>query len=694
MKKTPRSQNAPLWRFSKAWMCSCFCAAILLLHGGSLAQESGSPPPFDPRSWRDDGFPFQPRHDEEALRSIWSSLETQTTAQPFAKAVAIQLLKQGPQYKGKLLSIEGRLLRADRVKLSNDECCFDLWLLLPDSKRDPVRLIARRAPDGFVTDSAPLPNRAGDRDVEYRHETLIATAVYYRATAYDAGDDLLAAPTLVADTFTLIDDSKNEGTDSAQSHSGTLVKIAGVLVIVAIWFMTRSRLKKNKRRKPGSGAATLAILAAALAPATSSAQVADGAQLWSRLARVTPEEWNRETSDERPQLDENTPESAQRRAIALAILSIPDRLLTSDALLERAKSGDVETIQGVLSSVAPIALNPAEEERLGAENIYRATITLDDKTNAAIYLVKPPTFQAPASFFDRTRDPANASGVGERVDALGVGFGSEASGDNAFLATRLRWRPDDAPLGRLDVDLAAFETVRVYPHDALKNARSKEEQREIARALRWTTADRRPFYGSIAAFNRKDAINFDSRPSASVVALFNEPENLQGAHVRLHGWVRRVNMILVTDTEIKAETGLDRYYQLFLFSNDSQGWPVVLCVPELPEGLETGGGDDYRRELDFDGFFYKTWAYKPEGDLSNLVNGESEKDDDVESVNRWTRAPVLVGRIVRVEPEARESSAPWSPTELFLSFAILACAWIVLRRLARDRRISEGMTRR
>lgn len=654
-----------------------FCAA-------AFAQGPQEPPQFDRATWRGDGFPLQPNRDADAFRSIWTTLESATEKKPFAKAVTLQLLKQGGQYKGKLLAVEGRLLRAERKALDGDEFFYDVWVLLPDTKSDPIRLVSRAAPEGFTVDQDALPSRAGDPNVEYRHETLRATAVYYRTTAYDAGVDFLAAPTLVAESFTLSSPEGAERGPESRSN-GRLLRVAAFLALVAIWLALRRFTKKRPRGRRDVSSTTALVLALMFATSpTAQADEQDGETFWGRLAGVSADEWRLETTSDRPSLDEGTPESARRRAAALAILGIPERLLTDDVLLERAQKDEVKTLRGTLKSFEDVPLSPVEEERVGAETLRRAVVTLDDGGTAAIYLARTPTFTAPRSFFDRPQNTSASSGVGERVAALGIGFGVESNDVAAFLATRLKWTPTSSPLGRAGVDLAAFEKVPVFPHDALENAKTREERERVARAMRWTTADRRAFYESLAGYSRLATAPKDVRASVDVVSLFNAPEQNQGARVALGGWVRRANMVLVSDPEIKAATGLDRYYQLYLFTNESQGWPIVLCVPELPEGLEPGGGADYRREVEFDGFFYKTWAYKSSAkDPTSPAEDAYDQLDDPHAVRRWTRAPVAVGRITSVKPLEEPPAPPWSTTEIFITFAILACAWILLRRVGR-----------
>lgn len=637
-----------------------------------------------PSEWLKDGLPFQPVREEAALRSLWTDLEREPTKTPFADASTLQLLKQSALYKGKLLSIKGRLLRADRTPISRNEQGWDLWILLPDSKTTPIRVVARRAPEGFAADSVPLPSRARDPEARYRRETIRANAIYYRTTAYDAGDDFLAAPTLVAESFAIDAKAKDASETNASAKLGRFARVAAITALAVVSLLLKMRRRGGAKRGAASKIGAAVLIALAPTGNASARESERDEFYWGRFARVSREEWREETGDARPRLDEGTPESARRRAAAIEILGLGDNLVLSDSFLSKELARETTArVAGTLESLGAIALNPTEADRLGAETLCRAVVATPDGRRTAAYLAAPPRFRVPETFFDRPRPATSETGGGERVGFFGVKFGSERGGTEAFLTGRLQWFPEAAPLGRAGVDVGAFEAVPVYPRDALERARTDDERKAVARSMRWTTEERRAFYGSLAAF-RQDAPRKvrDAREPVGVVSLFNEPEKNQGARVKLRGWVRRVNMILVSDPDVKAATKLDRYWQLFLFTDESQGWPVALCVPELPEALDPTAALDDPPIVEFDGFFYKTWAYRSSSTQAP-VDDDAESSVDPVAVKRWTRAPVAIGRIVGVEFPDSETVAPWAPTTIFVAFAALACAWIVLRRLAR-----------
>ena len=690
------------------------------------AQDS-APAPFDVDSW-EDGFPLLEAKDGQNLDAIWSELETREAVggalNPFADAVYLQLKTQGKLYKGKPLRVRGRLLRAVRTPdagakdAQTREGFYDLWILLPDAKRDPIRVLTKRAPDGFTVDAKLENETPYARDVKYRTETVETVGVYYRASAYYAGDEIYAAPTLVALDFRLVGPAaKKAGLEEAeprrldsQSAFGWPYRAALCLALAAAWLLVRRavKLRRAGAKRRDVKLETLPdklgkfpIILAALAFAACQSSRADDA-FWAAATDSSPEAWARAAAEERAEL------VGESRAIALEALARLAGLLSASVLKEQAgpefqkttlgeyaaapadkrveffQSGGGEEIGffvGTLDKLDPIPLNEQEKERAGSSEIYRAQITTDAGAAITVYTGAVPSFKAPAAF------SSEGAALSRRVAGVGIRFGQERSEPGAephaaLLSPRLEWIPPETPLGAAGLDLSSYEDAPVYPIDALEKEKSPERRKEFARALRWTRDDRRPFYGTLAAVKRMRPGADAREPLRDVVPLFNRPEENQGRLASFSGWARRVNLVLVEDPDVRAATGLDRYYQIFVYTNDSQGWPLTLCAPELPEGMTVGGGREYRRNVDISGYFYKTWAYRKSGKDA----GEPENIDSKE----WTRAPLLVGRITKAYPEEEEEErAPVAPGAVFATFAALACAWIILRRWSQRQNAPE-----
>ena len=681
-------------------------AFVALFAAFFLALNASDAADFDVDSWPDDGFPLVYAKDAPAFDAIWSALVSDPDAStPFGDALWFQLSRkdQRKAWRGKTLTVKGRLLRAVFVRTSAPDAekvdgYYDVWILPPDSKRDPLRVIAKRAPVDFTTDDKLENETPYAPDVKYRDETFQATAVYYRATAYDAGDDFYAVPTLVALDFQTTSPTPKAAPRQDAKRARPIYKVAIVAALVLLWFLIRRALKKARTKSKNAGTTSI-LLFAALLSATPNACADDenADSFWALAAGLSEEDWARETGGVRPSLVAETPDAdvANRRAAALTALSKLSGLLSISVLKERGDDAFRQTtlgeyflrpdrenfangprvgyFAGASDSVDPIELNESEKERTGFQRLYRVELG-DGPAKTIVYTPDAPDFlkfDRFTSFFDRAPTEGEYGGYGL---AFGAELDAAKTETPVVLSPKLGFRLDAAPLSRhAGLDLGAYRSFRVYPVNALETEKDATKRKTIARSLRWTTDDREPFYETLAAVKRLNFKDDSREPLVDVVPLFNRPETLQGAKAKISGWARRVNMILVDDPDVKAATGIDRYYQLYVYTDDSQGWPLVLCVSDLPDDLPCGGGANYRRNVEFTGYFYKTWAYK---------NSEKPEANSEETpTSSWTRAPVLIGKITKAYPEETpEPSPPFSASAIITTFAILACAWIVLRR--------------
>jgi hypothetical protein len=166
----------------------------------------------------------------------------------------------------------------------------------------------------------------------------------------------------------------------------------------------------------------------------------------------------------------------------------------------------------------------------------------------------------------------------------------------------------------------------------------------------------------------------------SVAPLFNDAPNQVGQLVALAGTVRRARRVDVgtspdgTPSDVARRFGIDHYYELELFTDDSQNNPVTFCVRVLPLGFPLG--DNLSEPVHVAGFFFKTWSFKSRGAVSS----------DARQV-----APLLIGRgpvPIEVVPPNASTYAGCFVAALFL--LVLAGIWLGGWWLARgDRRVRE-----
>jgi len=162
----------------------------------------------------------------------------------------------------------------------------------------------------------------------------------------------------------------------------------------------------------------------------------------------------------------------------------------------------------------------------------------------------------------------------------------------------------------------------------------------------------------------------------SVIPLFNNPGNQHGRLLRIEGTARRAVKIVVEDPDLVERWGFKEYYELEVFTNDSQSNPIVLCVLELPKGMPRG--EVIHERVIFIGFFFKTWAYQVE---TPLESGSSAPLPSGETTSRSVRrlAPMLLGsRVVwaPLEPEPINPYYGMVAGGLFVIVLLGICVWV------------------
>ena len=310
----------------------------------------------------------------------------------------------------------------------------------------------------------------------------------------------------------------------------------------------------------------------------------------------------------------------------------------------KALRGEVLHFAGRVLGVEVVELSPENAERYEMSRYYRCRLRLQEGQMAAVVAPK-----VPAAW--KTGQP-----IDEATSGYGVFLKLERSDEGqsipAFAASRLAWYPR-TPLGRLGMDVGLLDDVRMPADPGLPPGKG-DSARLTLDDLRLTGNDRECFYQMLAAVGRSapGALLREAQQEAAgqggqvspVVRLFNQPGEQQGKLFVLSGTARRVLRVPVNDPEIVSRFGIDHFFQVYLFTGDSQGNPLVFCLRELPPGMPTGDGARYGEEVTVAGFFLKTWAYRirlPEADSSRR--------------SPWQLAPLLIGRDAMWRPASPPS---------------------------------------
>ncbi|MBN1910713.1 MAG: hypothetical protein JW818_13290 [Pirellulales bacterium] len=321
-----------------------------------------------------------------------------------------------------------------------------------------------------------------------------------------------------------------------------------------------------------------------------------------------------------------------------------------DTLLAQPASfrGRFFRLRGNIESVAPVRLPGNLGQSFDQEQYYRVVLQPDEKDpkrQAVIFALDvPKAWQSGGTI----HQPGGAEGLFLKLDD---------SHQPVFAARRIAWRPDTL-LGRLGMDVGLLD-------DLVDKQNLSPDEREC-------------FYQMLAAVGRAAPGELTEAARAhradetsdSVVPLFNEPASQRGKLVLISGTARRVLRVLVDEPDIVERFGIDHYYELHVFTDDSQDNPVIFCVRELPEGMPTGDEPGFGETVEVAGFFLKSWAFR-----SEFGQTQPKRPRQL--------APLLVGRQPAWRPHS-ESADPLGPVTIGLAVLALAVVLVVLWRFQRS----------
>lgn len=408
------------------------------------------------------------------------------------------------------------------------------------------------------------------------------------------------------------------------------------------------------------------MLPAADRPA-SDREVVPSAKELLRLGGIDAEAWAR-FQDGHP-WSEPEQETLQKIMLRLAQLPIDDveRLASTTVDWERLTSdpsayrGDIVRLRGRVRALTVRRLPEPMARRFELNAYYRVEMELDETGQ-------------PVVVFART--VPRAWRAGGSIDAPGgawamfVKLGADDGSDQTpvFTASRVASYSEDQLLGRLGMDVGLMD-------DLADRRPIRGEEREC-------------FYQALAAVGRaregelrKAAAARLARQGAdrdSVAPLFNDPADQRGKLVMLSGTARRVLKIRVDDPDVRRRFGIDHYYEIYLYTDDSQGNPVVFCTRHLPKDMPTGEGPNYGEAASVAGFFLKSWAYP---------SGQTYQPDEDGRPGAFQLAPLLVGRDVAWRPTNPPNRSPFWGAAIGIAFVLVLFAiWFWLLRAGRASR--------
>jgi hypothetical protein len=280
------------------------------------------------------------------------------------------------------------------------------------------------------------------------------------------------------------------------------------------------------------------------------------------------------------------------------------------------------------------------------DTVYRCTMKLNDGTTVTIFVPSIPqawTHDVP---------------MRERSAALGI-YVKSYKDTPIFAAPAIQWFPDTW-LGNLGFNVASFDQV---PVSRVTEVEHNDEETN-RRMFKFTEADWEPFYGLLRAVSATPEGWLEEEAKKHFINdtdLFNRPHETRGKPVLLRGAAKRIVPTPVTDSEVHSLFGIDHYYQIFLYTEQSRGNPVVVCVRSVPEGMPVGDAAGFSEQITVAAVPYKLWIY--------------------ETPSGPHYAPILVGRSVtwHPSPTAKRPPPEWVTSFSFAAFFSLILIWFACR---------------
>ena len=119
------------------------------------------------------------------------------------------------------------------------------------------------------------------------------------------------------------------------------------------------------------------------------------------------------------------------------------------------------------------------------------------------------------------------------------------------------------------------------------------------------TIPARPYFHLLDVARRTpvEVLDQQAQPNLTFAHFSRSPELYRGQPVLLKGHLRRL-----TEIPLKPNPeGIERAYEGWLFTEESQRNPYTIIVTRVPEGMPLGG--NIAEQVSFTGYFLMLWAY-------------------------------------------------------------------------------------
>jgi hypothetical protein len=404
---------------------------------------------------------------------------------------------------------------------------------------------------------------------------------------------------------------------------------------------------------------------------------------------------------------------------------VHDDLTPRDVLQRPADyRGQLVRLTGRVTKVAPHSPPAVDAQRLEMPQYFECDLTLDHNAGTATILAT----RVPKAWL-------GAENLDEPMSANALFLKKVGAGDappSIWLAAEIAWHPGQASgrdaetfgpdvselfgdtpdrllgksiLGHLGMDVGQLDLVdprgRIRPEEReafyqMLAAVGKIDPHILAQLAKTNLSGARDYWkrrleNETDPSRRalaQEALHRAKNGRYSTAALFNDPQSQMGQLVVVDGAARRVVRVEVgagsaddAGQDIVGRFGFDHYYEMEVFTDDSQNYPLVFVVHELPDGFPTG--ESIHVPVRVAGFFFKDWLYHTRGGAGDETTAVSDPAQ---------YAPLLLGSAPLIIKETAPSNlGRWIGGGLFL--LALGAICVTAAWLARGDRAFRERTR-
>jgi len=683
--------------------------------------------------------------DRQAWFEIWASLQAsaQGMDQSHPRQVSFaQLFGQPRSYRGRLVRFSGIIRRLQRVEAPTNAqgivSYWQAWIEPDGGPAAPIVLYCLSVPAGM-----PHGMRVS--------EAVDVTGFFFKRWAYQASDAVRIAPLVMARE----PHWRRRTGGASGSHAaggGALVAMAALGVVLLLFLRwgggpKRPRSSRGSReftgipvdpkpletedsllqeslpppasvvRRRGTGPSTPGassgawILVFCLCPLVPGAvaQEIGGGSLETYLSTFRLDRSEREIGRTSGGWDDARQELALRLLTRLQ-LAPADRwadwstaAVAGWAPAERSAdspsgSDRLMRLTGRAVFLGEQPLSPSQADRFGCSSINLVRIQCEDGTPVDILAAQVPhawprwqTFDEPASVVglplataagprptreEHPPEATSAESAGEKGVPLPLALWPAEPAAGMLVAPRVAWHPS-TPLGKLGMDYGLLGEVvdggKLGPQDAPA------------------------FYAMIVAAGRMSAAEVAAvaGPPLDPIPLIDPSQNWFATHrgepLTIEGVALRATRIEIDDDLQRRATGIDHYWELFVFvptplikvgGRLQETYPMVCCVQNLPAGMPVGAS--IHEPLRVSGFAFKRYGYP----LPQPAGGPADRPQRQE-------VPLLIGpAAVRLPPTGMPAAGTglgWVASAL-VGVGVLGLAAVVWKHRWNARR-AEGERR-